>query len=149
MALDRSPANRIRRLSVPELAGHRRSVRGFPDAQNDVLHLGRLALGWNARRARDHDGLETRSGRNGRNAGIRFRPPWFDWRGCQLDKITADLRNLDDRQLATFRQRDVFGRLAALHPDHFSIFNSLRLVPANRFWSVVLTVWSLLFLGLF
>src|SRR5204863_4359042 len=110
MALDRARASRIRRLYVPDLAGHRRSGRAFSDAQNDVLHLGRMALGWNARRARDHDGLETRSGRNGRNVGIRFRPPWSDWRGCQLDKIAADLRNLDDRKLDTFRRRDVFGK---------------------------------------
>src|SRR5436190_21704310 len=103
MALDRARASRIRRLSVPELAGHRRSVRGFSDAQNDVLHLGRLALGWNARRARDHDGLETRSGRNGRNAGIRFRHRWPDWRGCQLDIIAADLHYLDYIHLDTFR----------------------------------------------
>src|SRR6202011_4872628 len=97
VALDRTRSRWVWRLSFPELAPHRRSFHGFPDAQRHFLNVGCRALGRHARSPWDHDGLETGSGGNGWNPGIRVCLDRFNRGRHELDKATTGLRDVDDR----------------------------------------------------
>jgi hypothetical protein len=56
---------------------------------------------------------------------------------------------VDDRQLVALRQRHVLESMPRYTLTTFPIFILFGLLAANRFWSVAITVWSLLFLALF